>query len=636
MRLLKTDKYEIQEFDQDRIPQYAILSHRWGREELTLQDVEGGVTTKEGFKKVQQCCVRAKADGFDYVWIDTCCINKTSSAELSEAINSMYLWYHQSDRCYAYMADVPSKCTIEESEWFTRGWTLQELIAPSEIYFVDDHWNDLGTKKTLQQVISNCTGIPVGILSGDDDLETASIAQRMSWAANRKTQRLEDRAYSLIGIFGINMPMLYGEGERAFIRLQEEIMKISNDHSLFAWESPDTRGGLLATSPEAFKGSKDIIQLNHFNDPADALRPQGLGLAILQCKKGGRDDRPIAIYIRDIFGTMETFERVKSEKFEQLNLRRFRQSQYPIRKMCIQTGQITPMRKSKERGKCGKPGQYDIYDDVKLEELMAFSNPFALSQAIQAGSQDHVWLLLTRDDLEVNLTNDDRALMLSLAINCFHEAVVKILLARGAKFNSDAFYEAMLTAACTKGHEGIVRLLLDNNSKRQYSGQQLLTAAISGGNLAVIKLLLDRGAWVDIGHASIRLLFSRAAGQANGEIFKLLLDHSAEVDPEGAYDMDVLLFDAILSGHEGNVNLLIDRGAKVNQRDADHLTPLFFAIDGGHEGMVKLFLDRSADVNAQDSNNQTPLSSAIQRGHRGIVTLLLEKGARGDLKDDVK
>ena len=163
---------------------------------------------------------------------DLCCIDKTSSAELSEAINSMYRWYQESGVCYAYLADVPPNA-FSKSRWFTRGWTLQELIAPSTVIFLDQKWQEIGTKSSLQRVISEITGIPTDILLGGD-LEDASIAQRMSWASKRETTRVEDAAYCLMGIFSIHMPMLYGEGERAFIRLQEEIMRVSDDHSLFA------------------------------------------------------------------------------------------------------------------------------------------------------------------------------------------------------------------------------------------------------------------------------------------------------------------------------------------------------------------------------------------------------------------
>jgi hypothetical protein len=229
MRLLNTTKRKLEEFGGNEIPLYAILSHTWGESEITFQDIKGDdAEEKVEYEKVRETCSRAAANGFDYVWINTCCIDKTSSAELSEAINSMYRWYQESGVCYAYLADVPSNAVNRqardvsteflESRWFTRGWTLQELIAPSTVIFFDKEWQKIGTKSSLQSKISEITGIPSNILLGGD-LECASVAQRMSWASKRGTTRVEDLAYCLIGIFGINIPMLYGEGDRAFIRL---------------------------------------------------------------------------------------------------------------------------------------------------------------------------------------------------------------------------------------------------------------------------------------------------------------------------------------------------------------------------------------------------------------------------------
>ncbi|KAK2612679.1 hypothetical protein QQS21_001296 [Conoideocrella luteorostrata] len=344
MRLLKVSTLKIEEFAYDRVPKYVILSHRWGDDELSLQDVEEGALTrevkKEGAKKVLQVSSIAQSDGFEYAWIDTCCIDKKSSAELSETINSMYVWYSEAERCYAYLADVRSD-VIRDSQWFTRGWTLQELLAPSEVYLFSANWDYLGTKKTLQKSISSRTGIPVAILLGDVHLETTSVAQRMSWAAKRETTRLEDRAYSLMGIFGVNMPLLYGEGERAFTRLQEEIMRISDDHTLFAWKQGGMDGGLLAASPAAFENSGNIVRFEPsgaFGSPL-AVSNRGihldlrfigvgaprLGLAVLHCRE--RDSRElVAIYVRDIYLTMTQFERVFSEKLERLDLYAFKKA----------------------------------------------------------------------------------------------------------------------------------------------------------------------------------------------------------------------------------------------------------------------------------------------------------------------
>ncbi|TBU37126.1 hypothetical protein BD309DRAFT_1084867 [Dichomitus squalens] len=182
--------------------------------------------------KIRDACRIAREAGYDYLWIDSCCINKSSSSELTESINSMYQWYGHARDCYAYLADVPPGkdprlpwSKFHSSRWFTRGWTLQELIAPSKVKFLSNDWSLIGTKLTLVDVIEETTTIPREALLRLESLDVFSVAERLSWAARRETTRVEDRAYSLFGIFDINMPTLYGEGERAFRRLQEEILR---------------------------------------------------------------------------------------------------------------------------------------------------------------------------------------------------------------------------------------------------------------------------------------------------------------------------------------------------------------------------------------------------------------------------
>jgi len=245
MRLIDTDSVVLYEFIGTGIPPYVILSHTWGRNEVSFQEiqhVDAKVKIKTGYEKIKQCCQMAAQYGFEYAWVDTCCIDKTSSAELSEAINSMYRWYRFAEVCYVYLEDVPSgleQAALEEkirkSRWFTRGWTLQELIAPPSLIFFDNQWNELGTKESLSALVSEITRIPESVLQDADKLQEFSVAQKMSWASKRQTTREEDIAYCLLGIFGVNMPMLYGEGEDAFIRLQEEIIGKTHDHSIFAW-----------------------------------------------------------------------------------------------------------------------------------------------------------------------------------------------------------------------------------------------------------------------------------------------------------------------------------------------------------------------------------------------------------------
>jgi hypothetical protein len=232
---------ELRSFQEDEVPEYAILSHTWHDDEVLFEDLHDmdRASKQAGFRKIRFCCEQALKDDIQFVWVDTCCIEKSSSAELSEAINSMFLWYREAKVCYAYLQDVSALVIGNEriqSRWFERAWTLQELLAPESVIFYSSDWNFLGTKDDhLKSAISWATGIEEEYLSGKQ-LKWASIAKRMSWAPKRNATRGEDIAYSLFGIFDVQMPLLYGEGKwKAFLRLQEEIMKSSNDHTLFAW-----------------------------------------------------------------------------------------------------------------------------------------------------------------------------------------------------------------------------------------------------------------------------------------------------------------------------------------------------------------------------------------------------------------
>jgi Heterokaryon incompatibility protein (HET) len=246
MRLIHGETLRLVEFADNHIPPYAILSHTWGSEEVTLQDISDILdlskearwqkiieSKRESYDKITNCCDRASKDGLEYCWVDTCCIDKSSSSELSEAINSMFRWYSNAAVCYVYLSDVKYPGgEISHSRWFTRGWTLQELIAPRIVEFFTSKWELIGTKRSLRRKIASVTGIDVETLLDPDTLSSASVARRMAWAANRQTTRTEDVAYCLMGLFDVAMPLLYGEGEKAFIRLQEEIIKEIDDHSL--------------------------------------------------------------------------------------------------------------------------------------------------------------------------------------------------------------------------------------------------------------------------------------------------------------------------------------------------------------------------------------------------------------------
>ncbi|KAF1847823.1 HET-domain-containing protein [Cucurbitaria berberidis CBS 394.84] len=240
MRLIDTSTGAMKEFHGRDIPRYAILTHTWAAEEVTYQEyINGGFELKKGYEKIWKTCAIAKAAAIEYAWIDTCCIDKSSSAELSEAINSMYRWYERSAVCYAFIADLSPDAELEDAlgkcRWFTRGWTLQELIAPKEVIFFDSDWKMRTTKNSSSGQLSNITNIDSQLLVGCRTLSDFSVAQKMSWAARRKTTRIEDEAYCLLGIFDLHMPLLYGEADKAFRRLQEEIIRYTADLSIFGW-----------------------------------------------------------------------------------------------------------------------------------------------------------------------------------------------------------------------------------------------------------------------------------------------------------------------------------------------------------------------------------------------------------------
>jgi hypothetical protein len=251
MRLLKChpsgDGFELTTLDDDHALPYAILSHTWtADQEVTYKELlEGTGTNKSGYTKLRFCGERAAADRLEYFWVDTCCINKTTSDELSTAINSMFRWYQRAARCYVYLTDVsvPEEVANPEayrisweqafrhSRWFKRGWTLQELLAPASVEFFSREGKRLGSRISLEQEIHEITGIPTEALRGQK-LSEFSVEERMSWSAGRTTTVKEDEIYCLLGIFGVFLPLIYGEGKHyATLRLKDEIQNRQQGHT---------------------------------------------------------------------------------------------------------------------------------------------------------------------------------------------------------------------------------------------------------------------------------------------------------------------------------------------------------------------------------------------------------------------
>jgi hypothetical protein len=247
LQLIGPNKFSLVQVPTHNTLPYAILSHTWtDGQEVTYQDLIRGVgKRRSGYEKIKFCGEQAAKDGFLYFWVDTCCIDKSNPHELATAINSMFRWYRNAKKCYVYLEDVSTpgyqnnnihtyqnmwEADFRKSKWFTRGWTLQELIAPEIVEFFSREGKQLGNKKSLEKPIHEITNIPIRALQGNP-FSGFSIAERKEWAAQRQTTEEEDMVYCLIGLCEVSMPLLYGEGkENAMIRLQMAINDFLTDH----------------------------------------------------------------------------------------------------------------------------------------------------------------------------------------------------------------------------------------------------------------------------------------------------------------------------------------------------------------------------------------------------------------------
>lgn len=281
MILIDTTTLLLHHVQELRQTSYAILSHTWGDDEVIYSDFRDieRAKSKPSYQKIVETCQLAASRDLRYVWIDNCCIDKSSSAELTEAINSMFRYYREAEVCFAYISDLPSNNEGSASDWlndghyrwFTRGWTLQELVAADKVEFYDSSWAYRGDKASLIPQLYHVTGIDERVLADSSVLPDIPVARKMSWACGRETTRTEDMAYCLLGLFDVSMPMIYGEGgDRAFVRLQEEIAKETNDLSLFAWTSkedhdPDSIRGMFASSPAEFAEGRTVVRRADFD-----------------------------------------------------------------------------------------------------------------------------------------------------------------------------------------------------------------------------------------------------------------------------------------------------------------------------------------------------------------------------------
>ncbi|KAI5360565.1 Putative heterokaryon incompatibility [Septoria linicola] len=349
MWLIDTKQLILHYVNNSKDAKYAILSHVWQTDnEVTFQEFRNrDARHKTGYAKIFNTCKMALSHGHNYAWMDTCCINKKSSAELSQAINSMWGWYCDAEVCYAYLGDVhddirpsdddrtdesslswhvntttesaPSGGPLEvfcRSEWFTRGWTLQAIIAPRDVQFYNAAWSYIGRQAEMLHQLSKATGIDVSALEDRHNVPCFVAARKLSWASKRYTTRIEDQAYSLLGLMGVSMPLLYGEGSRAFLRLQEEILRNTEDQSIFAWEFQEPIKhshlpcSLFASEPLQFKQCSKVVAWDGLHNGEHRLTNRGVTfdelyfdqdaqLALLNCRYEDDFRGPIALRIEE-------------------------------------------------------------------------------------------------------------------------------------------------------------------------------------------------------------------------------------------------------------------------------------------------------------------------------------------------
>ncbi|KAJ8518481.1 hypothetical protein ONZ45_g4467 [Pleurotus djamor] len=299
------DASTSQSFDQNTVARYAIASHRWDRQELAFVDREDlksmEMKKQTAYAKFKGLCKAAEASGCRFVWIDTLCIDNTNAPELDESIRSMFSWYRNAYVCIVYLGQSDDESDIAKDTWFSRGWTLQELLAPKRIQFYSRDWNKLGMinrcsneayKESSPNDESNPESDPK--LHGEDLGSESQLLKNISrvsyvslehlikplspcpelapvafrYISIRETTRPEDISYCLLGLLDVQMPIAYGEGsERAFYRLQLACAQSSSDRALFDWRGEPSRwNSMLACSPKVFKASRSIVQGVGFGD----------------------------------------------------------------------------------------------------------------------------------------------------------------------------------------------------------------------------------------------------------------------------------------------------------------------------------------------------------------------------------
>lgn len=517
----------------------------------------------------------------------------------------------------------------------------------------------------------------------------------MSWASRRNTTRVEDRAYCLLGIFGVNMPLMYGEGERAFARLQEEIIKTIDDYSIFAWSLFGSGpAGVLSPSPLGFRNSHEIIPGNSFRGPDEAVvynnkgiqlqvkisqgyLPNGVVFAVLPCcRRAGNIEQNVAIQVEPLSGTKLYFQRSGLWKLEFINPEQT--VSLEIKKVWIQHGHQTRDDIQPQLAQAAASGNTRLvqlllsrgwHPDIGTHDGMP-----PIESAVLNSHEDAVRLLLEYG-AQVHHSESDRRRLLQLAVDMVDtrlveepltgdvescspgsdapttllhnesqrrcEGIIDALLDKGFDPDQvDGSGQTVMRSAVAEGKENVVSILL-KKAKLEYcpegSSQSLLSMAVQNGTFGTVRLLLDRGANMESRDERGLTPLAHAAWAGHWEMVELLLDRGADTEAKEAKDLSgrTALSQAAAVGDYRMVKVLLGHGADMESRDEDAVTPLIHAVyTARNPAVVELMLTEGAGVEARDDHGRTALSWAAGGGRAKLVRLMLEHGADPETRDN--
>ncbi|CZR69782.1 related to beta transducin-like protein [Phialocephala subalpina] len=677
MRLINVETFKLEEFFEGTVPPFAILSHTWGNdnEEVSFRNIEEGKIEKAGIRpiKLEGCCKQARKDGLRYAWIDTCCIDKANAVELGEAINSMFQWYRHASICYTYLADVPlddnprnPKSKFFSSRWFERGWTLQELLGPKKLHFYNSEWCYLGTKSEMSPMIEKITGIPRLFLLGTAELRDASVAQRMSWAAKRVTKRKEDIAYCLLGIFGVMMPMIYGEGDQAFSRLQQEIMRETTDDSILAWGLSITKS-TPNSSTEVVSGES----MNSFEIFGGSLRihlpllttEAGETFGLLKCGSAHNAEQVIGIPLEITLSGGLSYDYIRPQGRYSVLL--------PKATPKVSTKDIHIRKERHSKALAAMNRRYWFYIEESVEtnlelidveprdrwqkdNAMIATAAKSDGNAIQRtttrfrsrneGSGDFIVVL----EFEVRGSQMDVRchVMISSRETPLENVAQNLLNMRQEAFGNQSASNGILHLCVTLRQEFVAGqpMFVVRLAAMPRSPEVTVDATWELQQLGLEPKLVRR-----LGEEAKICLEAKGLAQQTEEMItnsepikgqlevveekpsrlgegrRLLVDGLEKGSQEGSQEIDQLTFRGNKTEHQQD-KLLLETGSDGIIANKNKWTPLSIAAGNGHIEVVKLLLDEGTSLNST-AGEIGPLQWASASGHIEVVKLLLERGA---------